>query len=664
MIKRLPQIVPEQLRRIKRTRSVACMATALIVAVLMVALFSAGFYSNIQIKLSDYLYGGGTASDKIVIVAIDDKSIQEIGRWPWDRGNFTRLVLNLRDAKAIGLDIAFFEASDPETDLRLSEVIHEAGNIVMPVEYTGFEQADSKVIGTGITVPIPEMANAAAGLGYINVITDQDGITRAANFNVQSEFRPFAAAVMEQYFRKTVPAESRMLVNFVSRPGAFTRYSFVDVMRSEFPADEFRDRIILVGATAADLHDDYFVPTSYGKAMPGVEIHANIIQQLLTGKGLRTAPDWLTILTIFLVAFGIALIVLYVPLWVGALIALGLFVTYTFIAIFLFDAGIMLNIIYVPATIIMTYLGTMMYFYIAERQERSKVLGAFGKYVSKDVINHILENPERLKLGGEKREITVFFSDIRGFTTISEKLSPEQLVHLLNEYLTEMTNIILAQNGVVDKYMGDAIMAFWNAPLDQPRHAERACNTSLQMEKRLKELQIKWTKKGVPALDIGIGLNTGPAVVGNMGSFERFDYTAMGDTVNLGSRLEGLNKPYGTRIIISATTKAKVEKKPFVVRKLDMVMVKGKKEPITIYELLCKQDDAAPELLNAIAHFEKGLESYFKQKWDAAVKEFSAADKTRKGGDAPSKIFIERCEHFRKHTPGKEWGGVWVMKTK
>ncbi len=664
MKKGLPQVLPQKLNNIKRTRFATCMLIAVVAALLLSTLFSIGFYSHIQIKLSDFLYGGGTASDNIVIVAIDDISIQEIGRWPWGRGNFTDLILNLDEAKVIGLDVAFFEASDTETDMRLAEIIRSVGNVVMPAEYTHFEQDGNNIIGEGLVTPLPELVGAAAGLGYINVITDKDGITRAANFDVKSEFNPFAEEIINQYFHKRFDKKSRMLINFVGNPGSYTRYSFSDVMRGKFSREEFKDKIVLVGSTAANLHDDYFVPTSYGKAMPGVEIHANIIQQILTGKDLDTAPDWLTILTIFFVAFAVALIALYVPLWVGAIISAGMFILYTFVAIFAFSAGILINLIYVPGTIIMTYLATMIYFYISEKRSRKKVLGAFEKYVSKDVINHILEHPDRLKLGGEKRIITVFFSDIRGFTTISEKLTPEQLVTLLNEYLTEMTNIILDKNGVVDKYMGDAIMAFWNAPLNQPKHAELACDTCLLMETRLKELQKKWTSEGVPSLEIGIGLNTGPASVGNMGSYDRFDYTAMGDTVNLGARLEGLNKPYGTRILISASTREKIKKKPYLVRKLDSVQVKGKKQPIIIYELLCKKDKAKPELINTVECFEKGLELYFKQKWVAAITEFKKADKLRKEGDAPSKAFIERCTALKKDSPGKKWNGVWVMKTK
>ncbi|MBW2972228.1 CHASE2 domain-containing protein, partial [Candidatus Woesearchaeota archaeon] len=538
------------------------------------------------------------------------------------------------------------------------------GNVVMPVEYTGFDMKEDWLVGRGLLEPLPEIKEAAAGLGYINVLTDQDGITRAANLNVKGDYDHFALAVLEQYMKRPVEKETRYLINFIGRPESYPTYSFSDILKGEHSKEEFKDKIVLIGATAPDLHDDYFVPTSGGKAMPGVEIHANTIQQMITGRDIEVAPDWATMMTIIIVAVGVALTVFYLPIWLSTLLSALIVIVYTFIAIFMFNAGIILNIVYVPATIIATYTLTMIYFYMSEKKSRQKVLGAFEKYVSKDVINHILEHPEKLKLGGEKRTITVFFSDIRGFTTISEKLSPEKLVHLLNEYLSEMTDIILRNNGVVDKYMGDAIMAFWNAPLDQPKHAERACITSLEMENRLKELQQKWKKDGVPHLEIGIGLNTGPAVVGNMGSYERFDYTAMGDTVNLGSRLEGLNKPYGTRIIISETTKKEIEGKPFLVRKLDLVAVKGKKEPIVIYELVSKKEDAEEWYTDVIKHFEKGLEHYFKQKWSDAIKEFQQANKIREGGDPPSMAFIERCEHFRKHTPGKGWDGVWVMKTK
>ncbi len=679
-VKRISKAIPKlalqqmnlvkQLKQVKRTRFRTCIGIALLAAVLVSLMFSIGLYSNLQLRVGDYLYGGGTPLSNIGIISIDDRSIQEIGRWPWERGNFTELLGWLGESKVVAFDVAFFEESDKETDMALARAVHNAGNVVMPVEYLEFERRGDKVFGGDVMEPVSPVRKAAAQLGYINVVTDFDGVTRAANTNIQGDHVHFTHAILKQYLGRDAETKNRFLVNYIGRPGTYTRYSFRDVLNGRYEKDEFKDKIILIGATATDLHDSYLVPTSAGIAMPGVEVHANTVQQLITGKDLEVASSGMTIFIIFLVAIGVALMVFYLPMLMSALLSFGVIFLYVFIAIFVFDTGVILNIVYVPLTAIVAYVSTIVYFYLSEKKSKKEVMGAFGKYVSKDVIKHIMENPERLKLGGEKREITVFFSDIRGFTTISEKLSPEQLVTLLNEYLTEMTNIILKHNGVVDKYMGDAIMAFWNAPLDQPKHAERACMTCLDMEDRLKELQKKWTEEGVPPLEIGIGLNTGYAVVGNMGSFDRFDYTAMGDTINLGARLESINKQYGTRIIISKSTRKKVAELPFVMRKLDKVMVKGKKEPITIYELISTKENAKKWYFDVIEHFEKGFDLYMKQKWDEAIKEFKLADKIKKGGDPPSIAFIERCEFFKKESllkedvPGKDWDGVWVMKTK
>ncbi len=298
---------------------------------------------------------------------------------------------------------------------------------------------------------------------------------------------------------------------------------------------------------------------------------------------------------------------------------------------------------------------------IAEREKR-KVRGAFQQYVSASVIEEIMKHPEKLKLGGEKKNVTVFFSDIRGFTSISEKLSPEELVKLLNEYLSAMTDIIMKNGGLVDKYMGDAIMAFWGAPIDDPDHAKKCCEASLEMKEKLTELQKKWTKEGKPPLNMGIGINTGDVVVGNMGSEQRFDYTVMGDNVNLGSRLEGVNKEYGTTIIISQFTYEKIKDHDFVIRELDMIKVKGKNEPIKIYGMAGKKGAVDKEMLKSIEHFNKGLQLYRQRKFKEAVKEFNSAVKIN--DDPASKMYVERCEAFRKSPPPKDWDGVFVMKHK
>jgi adenylate cyclase len=307
------------------------------------------------------------------------------------------------------------------------------------------------------------------------------------------------------------------------------------------------------------------------------------------------------------------------------------------------------------------YLGITVYRYITEEREKKKIRGAFQYYLTASVINEMLKDPSKLKLGGDKKDLTVLFSDIRGFTTISEKLTPEDLVHLLNEYLTEMTNLVFKYDGLLDKYMGDAIMAVFGAPLDQPDHALRACRTALGMMDELKKLQEKWADEGRPVFDIGIGINSGDMVVGNMGSDMRFDYTVMGDMVNLGSRLEGINKEYGTNIVISEYTYAVVKDALFC-RELDSVRVKGKKLPVKIYELLGEKKDAE-KWEKAVSLFEEGLSKYKQALWDEAIAAFRKVLEVRQD-DAPAKLYIDRCEELKKNPPEGSWDGVFTMTRK
>ena len=296
----------------------------------------------------------------------------------------------------------------------------------------------------------------------------------------------------------------------------------------------------------------------------------------------------------------------------------------------------------------------MAVFYVAEKKQRSLVTDIFGKYVSKEVANEILKKTtsEELILKGEKRVITILFSDIRHFTSISEKLRPEDLVSFLNRYLSDMTDVIIENKGIVDKYIGDAIMAFWGAPLEEKNHARLACIAALAMKQKLEEEKMDFK--------IGIGINTGSVIVGNMGSLQRVNYTAIGDTVNISSRLEGLNKEYGTTIIIGEATYKEV-KDEFVFRELDLIKVKGKDVPIRIYELLGKKGSVGKKLLKTVRHFESGLSYYRQKKWSLAIAEFKQAAKLRR--DVPSEVFIKRCKFLKKHPP-KTFDGVFTMTTK
>lgn len=293
-----------------------------------------------------------------------------------------------------------------------------------------------------------------------------------------------------------------------------------------------------------------------------------------------------------------------------------------------------------------------------EEREKEHIKKAFQQYVMPAIIDQMLKEPDKLKLGGEKRNLSILFSDIRGFTGISEQLGPEDLVNLLNDYLNEMTEVVLENRGVVDKYIGDAIMAFWNAPVDDPTHVQMSVKTAVEMMKRLQKKQKEWTEKGYPMINIGIGINCGDVIVGNMGSHKRFDYTCLGDHVNLASRVEGINKLYGTNIIVTENCLSLI--KNFELRELDLVAVKGKKKPVKIYEVIWwKKDQKTKKWLH---EYKLGLRAYKERKWDLAKKHFAKADKEKT--DLTCKLYIDRCEEFAKKEPPKNWDGVYKLKTK
>jgi adenylate cyclase len=312
--------------------------------------------------------------------------------------------------------------------------------------------------------------------------------------------------------------------------------------------------------------------------------------------------------------------------------------------------------------LVLTYTGITGYRYMTEEREKKKVRGAFQHYLTASVVEQMLKNPEKLRLGGEKKDLTVLFSDIRGFTSISEHMTPEALVKFLNEYLTQMTDIIFKYDGLLDKYMGDAIMAIWGAPLDQPDHAPRACYTALDMVDELRVLQGKWTADGMPRLNIGIGINAGPMVVGNMGSDRRFDYTVMGDSVNLGSRLEGLNKVYGTNIIVSEMTYERVREE-ILGRELDSVRVKGKDQPVKIYELIVRRSQASSEQKVRVEEFHAALADYRNRQWPRARQTFQAILE-KQPHDGAAKLYVERCQALEKNPPPDDWDGVYTLTTK
>lgn len=462
----------------------------------------------------------------------------------------------------------------------------------------------------------------------------------------------------------TIPVDpaGRMLVSYQGEQKTFKHYSIADFLSDRVDRSVVEGKAVLIGATATGLYD--LTVTPMDENFPGTEVHANVISNVLHDDYVKR-PRWYKLMDMGVIVFT-GLVLGNILQRVSAVWGfLGLFViaaVYYFVNLQVFiRQGIWISAAYPLGSMFIVFLGVTVYRYVSEEREKKKIKGAFQSYLDPAVVSKVTENPDMLKLGGERLEMTVLFSDVRDFTSISEKLTPEALVHLLNVYLSPMTDILFKHSGTLDKYMGDAIMAFYGAPIHYPDHADKACLTALEMLQKLRELQAEWEKEGLPKINIGIGLNTGPMSVGNMGSNTRFNYTVMGDAVNLGSRLEGTNKMYGTQIIISESTHAAVKDK-FVWRELDFARVKGKKEPIRIYELLAEKGTNGSQF-GFIEEFHLGLTYYRSQKWADAIDSFKKVLSIRPE-DRPSSIYLGRVQDLQAEPPPPDWDGVYVFKTK
>jgi adenylate cyclase len=694
-------------------RLLAGLSLSLTLGLLLNMAFLNGLFTRFQQQSTDFLFKarGELPSSRTVLVAIDDKTLQEMpeyGRFfTWPRTLHARVIENLTQARArtIALDI-LFDVPAPG-DEELIQAIAAHGNVVQPI--AGDPTAalppgpGPQAFRTAIR-PTAEIAAASPVLGHANQSPDGDGTVRRAPMllRVNDEDIPsLPLAAVARFLRRprvmdgpiqdgafpfagrqvSVDENYNMVINYrggpsdAARESVFKVVSYVDVLRGTFRPEDVEGQLVFIGVTALAFADDYWTPPSIRERMDGVEIHANVAETLLQGEFLTPAPQVLTSASILLAAViaGLALTLLP-PLAAFGLTALAMFL-YVGLAFFLFDAaklnhqlgpvpipGMLLNLFYPPAGLILSSVGVMLYRTIFEQRQQRALRSALSQYLSPDVMQEVAANPESIRLGGEKREMTVLFSDLRGFTSYSETIDPQELVQILNEYLTEMTDVIFTHRGTVDKYMGDAIMAFWGAPRPQADHARRACNTAVDMMRELEGLNQRWHAEGKEMVNIGIGINTGPMTVGNMGSQRRLDYTVMGDSVNLGSRLEGLNKEYGTNIIISDSTLAMIGD-DYVTRYLDLVIVKGRSTPVAVYQLMGRRGEVADEQLQALAVYEEASRLYTSRDWLGAAAKFQEVlrlDPT----DAPSALYLERCEALMADPPPEEWDGVYVMTHK
>jgi adenylate cyclase len=606
----------------------------------------------------------------ITIVAIDDASISQLGRWPWPRSVHADLITKLHEAgaKVIGYDVNFPEVSNSTDDQALADALKAAGNVVLPVELSLDPKKDNTWFDpTHVLSPIPLLASSAVSTGHSNTPPDPDGVVRRLPLYVTSRnwsdsLPAFVTEVARVAGLQVNVDRVPMLINYPGVPlRTFRTISAVDVIRGRADVLSLKDGIVFVGATAADLHDALLTPTSNGVPMPGVEIHASAFDTIAGRHWLAPVPPLAVAFFILIVALIAGAFAAFVRARIGLPLGLVLWLATLVLAFVLFDRGLILDIIWPTLAIVFGFAAVTLERRISIERARRELKAAFSRYVSASVVESIIKDPSKLKLGGERRRMSVLFSDIRGFTTISEGLSPERLVEVLNRYLNRMTDIVFQHEGVLDKYIGDAVMAFWNAPFDQPDHALRAVQTALAMRDGLTEMN-REKAFGDLELHIGLGINTGDMVVGNVGGDARFDYTVIGDNVNLGSRLEGLTKEYGVWIIVTEATRSEL-KGQVLTRRIDKVAVKGKKEPVVIYEAMELASNASPAQKKLAADFEVALEKYFARDFVGAI---AACDEilSAHSDDGPSKTLKVRAEHFKQEPPPSDWVGTWVYTKK
>ena len=792
MKERLEQLLAN-LNALSRTKALKSIDFGLAILVTLIALIvyaytetsgrnAAGlrFIENIEARSLDArfnLRGRRAHDNNVVIVGLDEATLQKVGAFPIPRNAYAKMVDQLAQdgAKIVVFDANFpvpeknsavdalkklevslegranaavvdkirdIEASS-DNDKILAESLKRTQNVVLGHLFLDAERAKS-VTGSGAEAyfntlfmhPFPQilklqhgrdfdmnqawvvnggavaqgvyaniqlLADNARSFGFFDEEPDADGTYRHAILLIRYQDRDWYPSIdieavrqaenindqsisgwiaengldhIELGSRNLFPAhDGSALINYAGPYKTYQHYSMVDVIEGKFAPGTFKNKFVLFGATAVaigDIRNTPFQTSVDGKPVGymGVELHANVIDNLLhldeKGRGFLSQGYKEEVIDLsFIVTFGLGLGYWFSrarPLWstFSVIAALGVF---SLVVYFAFSQyGMWLSFVIPSGTLVANYATITSFRMIFEEREKRKVRKTFERYVSPGVIALLEKDPKKyFKQGGESKELTVMFSDIRSFTTISEGLTPDELVRLLNEYLGEMTDILFRRWGTLDKYIGDAIMGFWGSPFPQDDHTFRACACALDMRARLQELNMKWEAEGRKQLAIGVGLNTGEVNVGNMGSSKRFAWTVMGDNVNLASRLEGITKEYHVQCVVSEST-YRAAKDHYVFREIDRIRVKGKTTPVTIYELL---DWGRNESLytERIVRFSEALTAYRRQQWDEAIELFRKI-KAKFPDDGPSETFIHRSHEYIEAPPEPDWDGVYAMKTK
>jgi adenylate cyclase len=643
--------------------------------------------------------------DEVVVVAIDLDSEASLGRYPWTREWHARLLRNLHraGARVVAFDLTFADAF-PEQDFVLRAAIDETGIAVLGAKTDVVFRRGA----TGHRLEEPAEGLRGAPTGIVDVRPDGvDGVVREYPVLHPSPQGARPQLALEVALRALgLPADSLreapggwhlagrfiprgpaggMLLDYLGPPGSFPLHSYVTVVDDagtdvgEWDMDAFedlaadgvfRDRIVLVGSTVPEHHDLHATPyrdvagTGGAVLMPGVEIHAHAVAAILAGRHLRAVPRplqyaWAALLALVAVAAAGRARGLRGAGATGALIALTLAAAWMLFT----QRGLWLWSVAPVLSVGLAYAGSAAVLLREEAREKARIRGIFQHYVPPEVVGELIRRPELLALGGEEHVATILFSDVTDFSAVAEGLAPAQLVSLLNDYLTAMTDVVMEHGGIIDKYLGDALMAEFGVPIPAEDHAVRACRAALHMQRELAHLRALWRRTGRPALHARIGINTGRVLVGNLGSRRMMDYTCMGDHVNLASRLEGVNKAYGTRILVSGFTWREVEAH-FVGREVDRVRVMGRAEAVSVHELVAERRDGVGAATAAFLDaFAEAVATYRARRFRDALAAFQALAAQRPD-DGPTRVYLERCREHDALPPPAEWDGVYHLASK
>lgn len=660
-------------------------------------------FLSLDNRLRDFLFvlrGPIPASDNIVIVDIDEKSLKIEGQWPWSRDRVAQLIQNLSNAEAgiIGLDMVFSEEDKRSPHTIVSSLPNFQGQVDNYDEvlaktiastptiggyfftYDSSEKSETPLIPAvfverkankqafiitpeHLVLNIPILQNAFYSSGFFNSTHDEGGMIRRAPLVMRydSTIYPSLALEMVRIFTDAkqvfvnnsltgvesidvnklhIPTDrfAHLMVNYRGPQNSFKYISATAILNNTFNQDDVSGKFVLVGTSAVGLSD--LRATPYDTVMPGVEVHANVIDNLLQ-QDFIALPEHTELFDLLLIFTSVALVITLLSLinvWFVLPLFMALFYgLYLFMMEMLFVEGIVLNILFPLAAIILSFMAGLLIDYIFNLRQKQLVMSVFAKKVSANVMDDLIQNSSDTLLKPKKREVSIFFSDIRSFTSISEKLAdPERVISMLNTYMTPMVDAITKHHGTVDKFIGDAVMAYWNAPIAVKDHADEAVESALEQISLLKVLNLELLQTYGVEIEIGIGIHTGEVTIGEMGSVGRSDYTIIGDNVNLASRLEGLTKMYGAHIIISEQTKVQLTDQ-YRLRSLDIVQVKGKTEEVEIFEVLSDQDVSAQKL----SDYEAALTLYRTKQLDEALVAFEAL--SQQNTSLLYTLYVTRC---------------------